>query len=264
MNLKKIILLLFCLVTITTLYGQTKVGDKKRGQSSYYANKFHGRKTANGERFNMYGYTCAHRELPFDTYLKVTNQKNGKWVVVRVNDRGPFKSNRILDLSKAAASKIGMIEDGIAKVEIEILAINGQGTKVKEGTSGSSGQSISSKDVKKDKNKKKPDTAVKTPKSKPSKSYGAPGTYSIWGTAKDIKKGYAVQLASYSNLAKAKEAGKSANKKGLTEIYIQSGYHKSKVIYRLLYGDFSQKEARNSVKKVKSKGYKGAFVKKHL
>ncbi|WP_082026456.1 septal ring lytic transglycosylase RlpA family protein [Flammeovirga sp. OC4] len=262
MNLKKVILLLSCLVTITTLYGQTKVGDKKRGQSSYYANKFHGRKTANGERFNMYAYTCAHRELPFDTYLKVTNLKNGRWVVVRVNDRGPFKSNRILDLSKAAASKINMIEDGIAKVEIEILATKGQGTKVKEGTSGGSGQAISSKDIKKEKKRK--ETTVNNKPKHSTKSYGAPGTYSIWGTSKSIKKGYGVQLASYSNLAKAKEAGKIANKKGLTEVYIQSGYYKSKVIYRLLYGDFSQKEAKNNIKKVKSKGYKGAFVKKHL
>ncbi|WP_281614147.1 septal ring lytic transglycosylase RlpA family protein [Flammeovirga sp. SubArs3] len=258
---KNLLLITFLLISIVT-FGQKKVGDTKTGQSSYYANKFHGRKTANGERFNMYAFTCAHRELPFDTYLKVTNLKNKQWVVVRVNDRGPFKSHRILDLSKAAAVKIDMVQDGIANVEIEILYINGEGTKVKEGTSGGSSDAITSKDIKKDK-KPKPTTVTTTSTSKNS-NYGAPGTYSIWGTSKKIKNGYGIQMASYSDLKKAINAGKTANKKGLTEVYIQSGWSNNKQIYRLLYGDFSQKEAKKNVSKVKSKGYKGAFVKKHL
>lgn len=265
MNLKGFTFLVVCLFSFFIANAQTKVGDKKKGQSSYYANKFHGRKTANGERFNMYAFTCAHRKLPFNTYLKVTNLKNKKWVVVRVNDRGPFKSNRILDLSKAAAGKIDMIEDGIGNVEIEILYTEGQGTKIKEGTSGGGNDAISSKDVKKEKKNKKNNTDTKsTSSTKSTTSFKAPGTYSIWGTAKNIKNGYGVQLASYSDVAKAKEAGKIANKKGLTAVFIQCGYHKNKVIYRLLYGDFTQSDAKNNVKKVKSKGYKGAFVKKHL
>lgn len=264
MNLRYFLILLLSIISFNIVNAQSKVGDKKKGQSSYYANKFHGRKTANGERFNMYAYTCAHRKLPFDTYLKVTNLKNGKWIVVRVNDRGPFKSNRILDLSKAAAAKINMIEDGLANVEIEVLSINGQGTKIKEGTSGDSGESITSKDVKKEKKKSKKSSTSTSKTKKSSGSYGAPGTYSIWGTAKKIKNGYGVQLASYTDLSKAKEAGKLANKKGLPEIYIQAGYYKSKVMYRLIYGDFTETEAKKTVKKAKSKGYKGAFIKKHL
>ena len=92
-----------------------------RGVASYYAEKFHGRLTANGETFDMNALTCAHKKLPFNTKLKVTYLKTKKSVIVRVNDRGPFKKNRILDLSKEAAKVIGLFEDGVGEVLIEIL-----------------------------------------------------------------------------------------------------------------------------------------------
>ena len=90
------------------------------GVASYYGKKFHGRKTANGEVFNMYKLTAAHRVLPLGTHVKVTNLKNGRWVEVKVNDRGPFIEGRILDLSFAAALELEMIKQGTAKVMIEI------------------------------------------------------------------------------------------------------------------------------------------------
>lgn len=89
--------------------------------ASYYGDQFHGRKTASGETFNKWDFTCAHKKLPFGTKLKVTNLKNRKSVVVRVNDRGPFVKGRIVDLSYAAAKKIGMVKDGVVKVKIEII-----------------------------------------------------------------------------------------------------------------------------------------------
>ncbi len=91
------------------------------GYASYYGPKFHGRRTASGEIFNMYAYTAAHRYLPFGTIVRVTNLENGKSVIVRINDRGPFKAGRIIDLSYAAAKKIGMIKKGVVKVKIEVL-----------------------------------------------------------------------------------------------------------------------------------------------
>ena len=93
-------------------------------EASYYAEKYHGRKTANGEVFNMYAMTCAHKTLPFGTMLRVTNLSNGKSVDVRVNDRGPFVKGREIDLSKSAAQKLGMIKTGTARVRIEILSKN--------------------------------------------------------------------------------------------------------------------------------------------
>jgi len=94
---------------------------KSSAVASYYADKYHGRKTSNGEVFNMYDLTAAHKSLPFNTKVKVTNLSNGKSVVVRINDRGPFVKGREIDLSKAAAVKIGMIKSGTAKVSLEII-----------------------------------------------------------------------------------------------------------------------------------------------
>lgn len=91
------------------------------GRASYYGDELAGRPTANGERFDPSGMTAAHPNLPFGTRLKVTNLRNGMSAVVRVNDRGPFVGRRIIDLSYAAARKIGMIRRGTARVRIEIL-----------------------------------------------------------------------------------------------------------------------------------------------
>jgi rare lipoprotein A len=91
------------------------------GIASFYAEDFHGRKTANGEIFDMHSLTAAHPSLPFNTKVKVTNLRNNKSVVLRINDRGPFVSGRIIDVSLEAAKKLDMISDGTAKVKIEIL-----------------------------------------------------------------------------------------------------------------------------------------------
>jgi len=90
------------------------------GVASYYASEFHGKATSSGERYNMNDLTCAHRWLPFGTRVRVTNPENGKSVVVRVNDRGPFKHTRIIDLSKKAATELGMIARGTATVVVRI------------------------------------------------------------------------------------------------------------------------------------------------
>ncbi len=97
------------------------VGDKFYGNASWYGPNFHGKLTSNGERYNMWAMTAAHKTLPMNTIVKVTNRRNGKSVVVRINDRGPFVATRIIDLSKSAASKIGMIGTGTAPVKLEVL-----------------------------------------------------------------------------------------------------------------------------------------------
>ncbi len=91
------------------------------GIASYYAHDFHGKKTANGEIFNMRALTAAHRSYPFNTKMRVTNLDNGRTVVVRVNDRGPFKLERITDLSLGAAEALDMTKSGTAKVRLEVL-----------------------------------------------------------------------------------------------------------------------------------------------
>lgn len=92
-----------------------------RGTASWYGKKFHGRKTASGERFNMHDLTAAHTTLPMNTQVRVCNRNNGKSVVVRINDRGPFAKNRVIDVSRRAAEELGMIGSGTAPVEVTVL-----------------------------------------------------------------------------------------------------------------------------------------------
>ncbi len=96
-------------------------GFRQRGLASWYGMKFHGRRTSSGERYDMYAMTAAHKTLPLPTWVRVTNLENGRSVVVKVNDRGPFHDGRIIDLSYAAAAKLGMLGRGTAPVEIVVL-----------------------------------------------------------------------------------------------------------------------------------------------
>lgn len=104
-----------------------RTGERFQGRASWYGPKFHGRLTSNGEVYNMYDMTAAHKTLPMNSVVRVTNRDNGKQTVVRINDRGPFVASRIIDLSKAAATKIGMIGTGTAPVELEILGFAEEG-----------------------------------------------------------------------------------------------------------------------------------------
>ena len=105
----------------TKMYGLQATGQYIEGLASWYGPYFHGRQTATGEVFNQNDLTAAHPSLPFDTYLKVTNRENGKAVIVRVNDRGPYFENRTLDLSRAAARCLGSETSGVVTVEAEIM-----------------------------------------------------------------------------------------------------------------------------------------------
>lgn len=117
MNKSSTLLLFSCcfLVACQTL------GSGMAGKASYYAHQYHGRPTASGEPYNMYAMTAAHPSLPFGTLLRVTNLQNGRSVVVRVNDRGPYKPGRVVDVSLAAAEQLGLILPGTAEVRLEVV-----------------------------------------------------------------------------------------------------------------------------------------------
>lgn len=126
--------LFLLLVTINciTIAQPASVAYRETGIASFYANSFHGLLTANGEIFNTYDFTAAHPTLPFNTFLLVTNLENGKNTVVRVNDRGPYKKKRIIDLSRSAARRIGMISDGVINVDVQELNVIDLSTEKKE------------------------------------------------------------------------------------------------------------------------------------
>lgn len=118
LNFKFFLLLLFFSIKLSS---QNVSVDKCK--ASYYANFFHGRTTSNGEIFDQYKLTAAHKSLPFGSLVKVTNLENLESVIVRINDRGPFVKKRCIDLSKEAAKAIGMLEDGVVMVVMECLYI---------------------------------------------------------------------------------------------------------------------------------------------
>lgn len=114
----------FCLFLLlfsaASAIGQTKT-QPDTGIASYYADKFHGRKTASGEVFHQDSLTAAHKSLPFGTLVRVTNLRNNQSVIVKVNDRGMKGKNRVIDLSKAAARELNMVGAGLVKVKVEVL-----------------------------------------------------------------------------------------------------------------------------------------------
>lgn len=100
---------------------QSARGFREQGIASWYGHPFHGRKTSNGETYDMHKHTAAHKTLPMNLYVRVHNRDNGRSTIVRINDRGPFHQGRIIDLSKAAALEIDMVSKGVARVQIEVL-----------------------------------------------------------------------------------------------------------------------------------------------
>ena len=114
---KLLLIALFALCNVFTL----TIKAQSDGKASYYSNGLHGRRMSNGERYDRNAFTCAHRTLPFGTRLKITNPRNGKSVIVRVTDRGPFVRGRVVDLSYAAARELGTIASGVAYVKVELV-----------------------------------------------------------------------------------------------------------------------------------------------
>ncbi|MFZ1728511.1 MAG: septal ring lytic transglycosylase RlpA family protein [Bacteroidota bacterium] len=102
-------------------YPPRDILESEEGVASYYHNKFHGKLTASGERYDRRELTAAHRDYPFGTWLRVISLDNGKSVIVRINDRGPFAKSRIIDLSREAAEQLDMIHDGLMEVRVEVL-----------------------------------------------------------------------------------------------------------------------------------------------
>ena len=108
-------------------------GFKQKGKASWYGTKFHGRRASSGETYDMYAMTAAHKTLPLPTYVEVKNLENGRTAIVKVNDRGPFHDGRIIDLSYAAATKLGVVASGTAPVEIRAIDSKAENTRYARG-----------------------------------------------------------------------------------------------------------------------------------
>ncbi len=253
--LSKLSILLFLVVYHSpTLKAQYKAGYKERGIISYYTDKFADRKTANGEKFDNTDLVACHNQIPFDSKVKVTNLANGRSVIVRINDRGPYAYGRIMDISKAAALKIDLISTGTAKVEIELLpqTEETEGNKP-EGPSEKSGTAIASQNP------------ATTESSASASSFSLDQTYSQWGTALNPS-GYTIQLIGYSSPEKAQEYCKMLRKNGFEDekIFIRAEKSSNDTLYKVLLGEFENKEDAVILEKkylhlIKKKGYVRPF-----
>lgn len=219
---------------------------------SFYAEDFHGKKTSNGEIFNMWSMTCAHKSLPFDTILKITNRANGKSVQVRVNDRGPFVANRECDLSKGAAAKIGMIKTGIARVDISIVKM-GPNTRLsretaagaakimkKKGLSYSSGSSSAASGS----GKVKQSAPVQN---RENKVY-APGTY--WD----------IQVGAYSKRENANKLAQDLLRRGFKNVVFQ----KTPDIYRVVIRNVPASKVKAMEESLRRCGYTKLLIRQRL
>jgi rare lipoprotein A len=220
-----------------------QTGYKEKGRASYYANKFNGRKTANGEIFDNRKLTGAHKTLKFNSMVRVTNLSNNKSVVIRINDRGPYAHNRIIDLSRIAAEQIDLVKVGTAQVRIEVIGENGK--------------------VEADSPTEPTETTITTPaETTTNEAFLTGKTYSLWGTQR-YPKGVGIQVGSYEDLDNAKDLTKSVLQAGFEEVYIQVGWS-DKRVYRVLVGAFAERsQAENFRTQLKSAGFEG-FVKKHF
>lgn len=225
--MKKYILIFIVLFASIQLFGQKTA----KGGASFYADKFHGRTTANGEKYDKNKYTAAHRKLPFGTMLKVTNLANGKSVIVRVNDRGPFVKNRIIDLSRRAAQELDFIRQGVAKVKIEIINKN-------------------TKDSKNQKTEKKTNDKTKIQTKE---------IYQV-NALKSFPKGYSIQVGTFKELVNLMKLSENLSRKYRSQVFVEVGKYKNEKVYKISVGKLRTRKEAESLKLNIKKHYPDCFI----
>lgn len=216
------------LVTISLSGFAQKV--KQTGTASYYADKFEGRTTANGEKYHHSRPTAAHRTLPFGTVVKVTNISNGNSVTVKINDRGPFVDNRIIDLSKSAAETLGFLYDGLAQVEIEVIDPgDGRYSNVNANID-KAYQTIDDKEY-----------------------------YSLEATRANPK-GYGVQIGTFSETANLVRLSENLKSSYRQRIIVQVIIVNNNEVYRMIVGRLKSRKKAEYLKSKLQKIYPGCFV----
>ncbi len=269
--MRKIILLqTFCLFTLSVF---SQGGYVQEGKAAFYADKFEGRVTASGERYSHNKSTCAHLSLPFGTILRVTNLANNLSIVVRVNDRGPFVPNRIIDLSRSAAEKLGFIEQGLADVRIEVVSDDTSLTqpiavtpKIEEKQPIAEEKPIPQQtpvvEAKPESTPPKIEPEKSIPIETPSFTTPISSDYELYEikVTKQKPGGFTVQIGSYKelvNLLRIADDLKGALKK---EVRVQVATINNEKVYRLMVGEFSTRAEADKFKSEVAKIYNDCFV----
>ena len=221
-------------------FAQLKVGATERGLASFYSDKFHGSTTAYGETYNKNVLTAAHKKWPKGTIVKVTRVDNNKTVIVRINDKGPFRKGYVIDLSKKAAEAVDLIGDQTASVKVEVVQTVGGATKSYNKTTSSSSKKIDVNDPKK----------------------SAYGVYKL-GSKKVTKKGhYGVQLGIYSDYKNIPKQVSILQEKGFVNVAVSiEKDSKGKDRYRLMAGPYPKLQSATATKVLLRKnGFTKCFV----
>lgn len=198
---------------------QVDVGYSQTGIASYYGRKFHGRKTSNGEVFNMWALTAAHKTIPLNAKVRVTNLTNNKSVIVRINDHGPHARGRIIDLSRAAAAQIDMIENGTARVKVEVISLD-----------------------------TRPDFE---------KDRGNTEFFAVNIERAELT-GFAVQIASFEHMEHLVHQLERLKASGIDNAYVQMATVSGKLVHRLVVGDYETEEAAKwKLQTLKGQGFDG-------
>ncbi len=229
----------------------------RTGVASWYGQKFHGRKTANGEIFDMNAMSAAHTTLPLPSLVRVTNLENGRSIIVRVNDRGPFVDNRLIDLSKKAAGELGYVKQGIAKVRVQYVgpAIGGSGvngSRASVRTASSSNRAPAAKVW-------------------PQPASARPATNGGWPEASEDKypialskprvapSGWFVQLGAFGDRGRAERIAANLDTSGQAKV--QTAWINNHYIHRVLVGPYrDQNSAYRQQQEVANAGYPEARV----
>ncbi len=269
MRLTIILLMLFFVTSVTLAFNEN-------GLASVYSTRFQGSRTASGEIFNHDELTAAHRSLPFGALVRITRTDDGRSVIVRINDRGPFVSDHLTDLSRAAAGKLGIKnESDVVPVHIELIEKNSDAHFISNSTiePASNREEVRTKSVKKILEKKT--KTIVTPKSVPTEyntvvtksvntgniNLGKTGLYKVESKS-NLKGKFAIQVAGISNADNVEKTVSEFRKQNCTNVFVQISTDKNeKPLYKILLGTFnSQKSAEFFLKSNKCCRVMKAFV----
>lgn len=237
--IKRVLILLALLIPLC-MFSQRQIS---YGKASFYADKFEGRTTASGEKYWHSKHTAAHKTLPFNSQLKVTNLSNNKTVVVRINDRGPFVKDRIIDLSKSAAKQLDFVKEGVCDVKIEVIS---EGEPQKESLQPAV-REVGSGVIKNAQGK----THTITPQ-----------FYAL--NVKTTKPaGYGVQLASYKEMVNLLERTESIQSTLNETVNVQVSSVNGEKVYRIIVGQFDNRPKAERYKESIMTNFPGCFIFKY-
>ncbi len=244
-KLHKVIFFFTMLLSSTFSYGQiTEIG-----LASFYADKFDGRITASGEIFDQKKMTAAHRTFPFGTKVKVSSFETNKSVIVTINDRGPFVNDRVIDLSRAAATELGFVKKGVTKVKVEVISM------------GKSNSSATTASPKKNKTSAKASTttSVATKTSTPALNKSEVSYYAVDSEIL-TPEGFGIQIASFQEAANLMQRVYEVKQQTDKKVIIQVGESNGNQVYRMILGSFKTREEALAYQQKAASKYPGCFL----